>query len=253
MKEQAMDRLHVGTMGWSYEFWVGKLYPEGTTSTDFLSQYSNRFNSVELDNTFYRIPSVNTVENWRTQASEGFLFAAKFPRKITHVRMLQDCRSETNAFLEHISHLEDKLGPLLIQLPPNFKLEMLDSLREFVNNLPKNHRFAVEVRNKKMLDENLYAILKENNVALTWVDHPFMPNIDVKTADFVYIRWEGDRRKVNGTLGRTETDKTEGIKKWADRIKGLQASSIDLFGYFSKYYSGYPPADADQLLAYVMR
>lgn len=246
-----MNRLYIGTMGWSYDFWVEKLYPKGTTSNAFLSEYAKHFSTVEVDNTFYRIPSVDTVENWRAQVSSGFLFSAKFPRVITHVKMLQNCQSEVKVFLERISTLHDKLGPLLIQLPPNFKHVQFDDLRDFLINLPKGFRFVVEVRNKKMLEEKLYALLRQNNVALAWVDHPFMPEIEVTTADFAYIRWEGDRRKVNGTLGRIETDKTERTRKWADKVKQLLASSLDVFGYFSKYYSGYPPRDVNQLVRFL--
>jgi len=245
-----MSRLYIGTMGWSYGFWLGKLYPEDTASSAFLSEYAKHFNTVELDNTFYRIPSVGAVENWKAQTPDGFLFSAKFPRLITHVKMLQDCQSQVDAFLERMSRLRDKLGPLLVQLPPNFKSERFDHLRDFVISLPKGFRFAVEVRNKSMLEERLYAVLRENNVALTWVDHPYLPEITVRTADFAYIRWEGDRKKVNGTLGRKEIDRTERTKVWADRVTNHLESSLDVFGYFSKYYSGYPPADADQLLAF---
>lgn len=238
-------------MGWSYDFWVGKLYPEDTAPSRLLTEYSKHFSTVEVDNTFYKIPSLKTVENWKAQTPEGFLFSAKFPRIITHIKMLQNCQREADVFLQRIIHLQDKLGPLLIQLPYNFKPENFDLLHDFLTRLPKGHRFVVEVRNKKMLDEKLYAVLKENSVALAWVDHPFMPEIDVTTADFVYIRWEGDRRKVNGTLGRIEIDKTDEIKKWVYKVRKLLELQLDVFGYFSKYYSGYPPADVEQLLSLV--
>jgi uncharacterized protein YecE (DUF72 family) len=246
-----MGRLYVGTMGWSYDFWVGKLYPGGTAPNEFLSEYAKHFLTVEVDNTFYRIPSVDTVENWKAQTAEGFLFSVKFPRVITHVKILQNCQREMDVFLERISHLRNKLGPLLIQLPYSFKPEHFNLLHDFLINLPKSYRFVVEVRNKKMLEEKLYALLRENGIALAWVDHPFMPEIDVTTADFAYIRLEGDRRKMNGTLGRMEIDQTDRIKKWADKVRKLLESPLDVFGYFSKYYSGYPPADVNQLLSFL--
>jgi uncharacterized protein YecE (DUF72 family) len=163
--------------------------------------------------------------------------------------MLQNCQREVDVFLERIAHLQDKLGPLLIQLPYNFKPENFKLLHDFLNDLPKSYRFVLEVRNKKMLEEKLYTVLRENRVALAWVDHPFMPEIYMTTADSAYIRWEGDRRKTNGTLGKIEIDKTDRTKKWADKVKKLLESSQDVFGYFSKYYSGYPPADVEQLLS----
>lgn len=244
-----MASLHVGTMGWSYNFWVGKLYSEGTKPDEFLAEYSKHFQTVEVDNTFYRIPSVATVVNWRVQTPVDFLFSAKFPKVITHVKMLQNCEKEVSVFIERISNLKGKLGPLLIQLSYEFKPEHVRLLRDFLPNLPKGYRFAVEVRNRKLLDDSLYSLLRENGVALAMVDHPFMPEINVTTADFAYMRWEGDRRKVDGTLGQMERDRTDDIKKWAGKVKGLLDASIEVFGYFSKYYSGYPPDDVKQLLS----
>ena len=106
----------------------------------------------------------------------------------------------------------------------------------------------MEVRNRKLLNESLYSVLRDNNVVLAWVDTPFMPEISEETSDFIYIRWEGDRRKVNGTLSKREVDKTEKIKAWADKIKPFLEKQTEVYGYFSKYYTGYPIADANDLL-----
>jgi uncharacterized protein YecE (DUF72 family) len=106
----------------------------------------------------------------------------------------------------------------------------------------------LELRNKELLNDGFYSLLRRKEVALAWVDGPFVPTADVMTTDFLYVRWEGDRRKVNGLLGKIEIDKYGDIKKWADRIRQLLDSSVKVFGYFSKYYSGHPPTDARQLL-----
>jgi len=246
-----MNKLYIGTMGWSYDFWIGKLYPEGTASKDFLSEYSKHFNTVEIDSTFYRIPSKETVLKWKRQTPEGFLFSAKFPRIITHVKMLQECEDEVRVFIERISQLQNKLGPLLLQFPSAFKPEHIHLLRDFLPKLPKNHRFVIEVRNRKLLEDRFYSVLRENSVALALVDSPFMPSVEVMPTDFVYLRWEGDRRKVKGLQGQVEIDRTSSIEEWAKRIKALLDTSRDVFGYFSKYYSGYPSNDADQLLSFI--
>ena len=246
-----MNRLHIGTMGWSYDFWVGKLYPEGTASKDFLSEYSKHFNTVEIDSTFYRIPSTETVMKWKEQTPAGFLFSAKFPRIITHVKMLQECEDEVKVFIERISELQNKLGPLLLQFTSTFEPEHIHLLRDFLPTLPKKHRFVVEVRNRKLLEDNFYSVLKENGVVLALVDSPFMPSVEVMPADFAYVRWEGDRGKVKGLQGQVEIDRTISIKEWAKRIKTFLDTSKDVFGYFSKYYSGYPSNDADQLLSFI--
>jgi len=117
--------------------------------------------------------------------------------------------------------------------------------------LPKGYRYAVEVRDRSLLGERLYSLLRESGVALVLVDQVFVPFVEEITADFVYVRWEGDRRKVNGTLGKVEADRTEDIRNWAEKTRSFLDSRIEDFGYFSKYYSGYPPADAKQLLDFL--
>ncbi len=241
-----MEKLHVGTMGWSYDFWKGNFYPEG--SQNLLTEYAKNFDTVEIDNTFYRIPSRDTVRNWKEETPDEFIFSAKFPRKITHIRMLQDCKEELLVFIEHMSLMGDKLGPMLIQLPPGFAPEKSGILKDFLAGLPERCRFAVEVRNKKWLDEKFYNLLRDTRVALVLIDHPWMPQMNTITADFTYIRWVGDRKKVKGTLGRVEKDRSEDIKGWSVKIKGFLDDSIEVFGYFSKSYSGYPPGDARMLV-----
>lgn len=238
-------KIHIGTMGWSYDFWIGNFYPAG--SEDLLTEYAKNFDTVEIDNTFYRIPSGDTVGNWKEEVPEDFIFTAKFPRKITHLKMLQDCDEELEVFLEHMSLLGDKLGPLLMQFPPSFAPEKFEVLKDFLAGLPEG-RFAVEVRNKKWLDEKFYDLLRDNGVALVLIDHPWMPRMSTITADFTYIRWEGDRNKIKGTLGKVEKDRSEDIKDWGLKIKGFLEEPVEVFGYFSKFYSGYPPGDVRMLL-----
>jgi uncharacterized protein YecE (DUF72 family) len=241
-----MDRMHVGTMGWSYSFWRGSFYPKELKSSEFLSEYSKHFDTVEVDNTFYRVPSKETLENWKKQAPAGFLFSAKFPQTITHRKMLKDCEQDVQFFVDRISLFQDRLGCLLLQLPPAFGSKQFDLLRDFLPLLPKKYRYAVEVRNAQLFGSSLFDLLRENGVALTIVASPFLPEVDELTADFVYVRWEGDRKKVNGELGKVEVDRTTETKKWARKIDGFLEKTSEVFGYFSKYYSGNPPADAKQ-------
>lgn len=243
-----MLKLHIGTMGWSYNFWKGNFYPETLTAKEFLAYYAKQFNTVEVDSTFYRIPRRQSVIDWKEQTPSGFLFSLKFPQIITHVKMLENCQEETSVFLERVGLLKEKLGVLLLQFPYTFRNEHVPLLHEFLNNLPKEHRYVVEVRNKKLLNDSFYSLLKDKNVALAWVDSPFMPVINEVTSDFIYVRWEGDRRRVKGTLGRIEVDKAAKIQQWADRIKPFLENQIGVFGYFSKYYSGHSPSDAHEFL-----
>ncbi len=242
-----MQSLHLGTIGWSYSFWKGNFYPNKTASKDFLAYYATKFSTVEVDSTFYRIPTQQAVANWREQTPDGFSFSLKFPEVITHIKMLKDCQGETDFFLERTRMLKEKLGPLLLQFPPSFGIERLSSLADFLAKLPKTQRYVVEVRDEGFLNDAFYSLLRDSNVALAWVDNPSMPDIGEVTSDFLYVRWEGDRNKVKGTLGKIEVDVQENLRLWAEKIKPYLSKEMNVFGYFSKYYSGYPPSDINLL------
>lgn len=238
---------YLGTIGWSYSFWRGDFYPNKTPPKDFLAYYASQFNTVEVDNTFYRIPTLQTVTSWRKQTPRGFKFSLKFPQSITHIKQLKNSQTETNIFINRAQQLEDKLGPLLLQFPPSFSYEHLPDLADFLHKLPKQYRYVVEVRDETWLNSELYSLLRGNNVALAWVDSPNMPQISEVTTDFIYIRWEGDRKKIKGTLGKIEADKQEELKVWADKIKPFLGKGKEVYGYFGKYFSGFPPSDINLL------
>jgi uncharacterized protein YecE (DUF72 family) len=234
-------------MGWSYSFWAGTFYPSELKPNKYVREYSRHFNSVEIDNSFYRVPSPQTVQSWEEQVPSGFKFAAKFPRVITHQRMLRDCEQQAERFITTMFQLHSKLGPLLIQLPPTFTREHFPQLKNFLKALPSNHQYALEIRNKELENENVDSLLRETKTALVLKNPNSAVSMDVATSDFLYIRWEGDRRKIKGTLGKVEVDRTEELRASAEAVKTFLAHRLDVFGYFSKYYSGYPPADVEQL------
>jgi len=246
-----MRNLHLGTLGWSYNFWKGSFYPSKTASKDFLAYYATQFDTVEVDSTFYRIPTTQAITNWKNQTPRSFTFSLKFPGVITHVKMLKDCQRETSLFLERTKLLGEKLGPLLLQFPPNFGVEHLSDLAGFLRNLPKLNRYVVEVRDQAWLNPDFYSLLRVNNAALAWVDSPSMPQTSEVTSDFLYVRWEGNRQEVNGKLGRIEVDTHENLRRWAEKIKPFLNGGIEVFGYFSKYFSGYPPSDVNSLLLFL--
>jgi uncharacterized protein YecE (DUF72 family) len=247
-----MQNLHLGTLGWSYSFWKDKFYPAKTPSSRFLAYYASRYDTVEVDNTFYRIPTAQTVTNWKNQTPQNFTFSLKFPSLITHIKMLKNCERETNLFLERTSLLGEKLGPLLLQFPPNFGVDHLSDLSAFLQKLPGQNRYVVEIRDKAWLQSDFYALLKANRAALAWVDSPSMPQIGEVTSDFLYVRWEGDRKKVNGMLGKIETDTAASLRAWADKLKPF-LRQMEVFGYFSKYFSGYPPSDIETFRSLAMK
>jgi uncharacterized protein YecE (DUF72 family) len=243
-----MPQLYLGTIGFSYNFWKGSFYPQRTGSKDYLSHYSAKFKTVEIDSTFYRIPSEQTVLNWKQQTSSGFKFTLKFPQIITHIKRLKNAQRETQIFLQRVNLLEEKLGPLLLQFPSNFSSDHSQELQQYLEDLPKNNKYAVEVRSKSWLDnEDFFNFLIDNRIALVWAEGPLTPDAAKVATDFLYLRWEGNRKKVNGTLGKIEVDKKSDLDSWATRLAFLLGQGIDVFGYFGKYYSGFPPSDVTYL------
>jgi len=165
---------------------------------------------------------------------------------VTHIKMLKDCEREVHIFTSRMSLLRNKLGALLLQFPSQFSSKHFWLLQDFLSALPKGFHYAVEVRNKGLKTEKLLSLLRENSVALVLVDQHELK--EPVTANFAYVRWEGDRSKVKGTLGKIEVDRTEDIRKWSVELKKMLLDKVEVFGYFSKYYSGYPPSDAEQIL-----
>jgi uncharacterized protein YecE (DUF72 family) len=170
----------------------------------------------------------------------------KLSRAITH-QNLEDT-DKLHAFLDIIGGLSEKLGPIFIQFPSGFKSSELPRLRDFLTGLPHCNRYAVEFRDKSWFIDGTYRLLRDHQIALVNVEHPWMPTTDETTANFVYIRWQGDRKKVKGDSSRTEKDRSEDNRRWASRIEELLQNDLYVYGYVSKFYSGHPPTDARQLL-----
>ena len=242
-----MSKVHLGTIGWSYDFWKGPFYPPNMASKDFLAYYSTQFGAVEVDSTFYHVPNAQTVLSWKEKTPEGFFFSLKFPQIITHIKRLQNCQNETETFLNRVSLLERKLGPLLLQFPPNFGANKFAELESYLQKLPNSYRYAVEVRNKSWLTPEFYQLLKRYGVAFAWGESPHMSDLSEKTATFVYIRWEGNRKLVKGTEGKIEVDRKADLTTWAQKIRFNLDGATEVFGFFGKYFSGYPPSDVIQL------
>jgi uncharacterized protein YecE (DUF72 family) len=195
------------------------------------------------------------VDGWRDRTPPGFLFAAKFPQAITHEKRLEGCREELAEFLRVMERLEDKLGPLLLQFRYFRKAELpdpgpfLDRLERFLPLLPRGRRFAVEVRNKSFLTPRLAEILTRHGVALAFIDHPWFPPIgqlagrpELLTADFVYVRWLGDRRAIEErteTWDRLIVDRRREMAAWIPAVGAMLERGRAVVGYFNNHYAGY--------------
>ena len=191
------------------------LYSPGTPPAGRLAEYAKRFAAVEIDSTFYGTPRHSTVERWREVTPEGFLFAAKFPQEITHEKSLVGCEDAARSFVRTMSVLGDKLGPLLLQLPPGFTVERAEVLDTFLRKLPEGPSYAVEVRHRSWLSPELPDLLRKRGAALTLVDYPGMPRLEEATANFIYIRWLGDRREFPSGHTRPKKDRLEDLRWWS--------------------------------------
>jgi uncharacterized protein YecE (DUF72 family) len=249
--------LYLGTSSWSCDDWRGTVYPGDAKAADFLSYYARRFMAVEIDMTFYRIPTRAMVEGWYRRTPERFCFAAKIPQVITHEKVLRDCQAELRQFTDVMGLLGDKLGPLLFQFPYFAKRDFstpqafLDRLAPVLDRLPEGHRFAVEVRNRGWITRHLLDLLRAHGVALALTDHPWMPPIqdlirqhDVATADFSYIRWLGDRQAMEAITqkwDRLVVDRQQETMTWAMVVRQLLARHLAVYGFYNNHYAGHSP------------
>jgi uncharacterized protein YecE (DUF72 family) len=240
--------LYLGTSGWSYADWEGSLYPEALPSASRLAEYVKHFATVEIDSTFYGTPRRSAVEKWREIAPEGFLFAAKFPQEVTHEKSLVDTSSEAETFVHTMQALEDRLGPLLLQLPPSFTVEGMGVLEDFLSTLPQGPRYAVEVRHRSWLGSDLPALLREHGVALTLVDYPRMPRMEEATTDFAYIRWLGNRREFPEGHTHLKKNRDDDLKWWSDLVDRFLEEDRTVFAYANNHYQNHSPSTLERFL-----
>ena len=242
------EGLYLGTSGWSYADWEGTLYPEGIPSGSRLAEYAKHYSTVEIDSTFYGTPRRSTVENWREIVPRGFLFAAKFPQEVTHEKNLVDAEVETENFILTMAELGDRLGPLLIQLPPSFAVEGMGVLEDFLKGLPEGFRYAVEVRHRSWLGSDLPEMLRERGVALTLIDYPRMPRMGEATADFSYIRWLGNRREFPEGHTHLKKDRDDDLRWWSDLVGRFLEECRTVFAYANNHYQNHSPSTLERFL-----
>jgi uncharacterized protein YecE (DUF72 family) len=208
----------VGTSGFSYDEWVGSFYPDDLATKDRLSFYASRLSSVEINNTFYRMPKPSVLEGWASQVPPRFRFVLKASRRITHNKRLEpDSADETAYLLRTAAVLGERLGPLLFQMPPNLKKD-LGRLEAFLALLPEGNRAAFEFRHESWADEESYALLRSRNLAWCVADVDDEPEPDVPaTADWGYLR-----------LRRTAYDEAA-LERWATRAAAAGWSESFVF------------------------
>ena len=246
--EPPEEDLYLGTSGWSYADWEGTLYPEALPSASRLAEYAKHFATVEIDSTFYGTPRRSTVEKWREIVPEGFLFAAKFPQEVTHERNLVGSEAESESFVRTMAELGDRLGPLLLQLPPSFDVEGMGVLEDFLKRLPEGFCYAVEVRHRSWLGSDLPEMLRERGAALALIDYPRMPRMEQATADFSYIRWLGDRREFPSGHTHLKKERDDDLRWWSDLVGRFLQEGRTVFAYANNHYQNHSPSTLDRFL-----
>jgi len=247
-------RIRLGTQGWNYEAWLGPFFPTGSRPAGFLSFYARAFDTVEVDSTFYAIPPARTVRGWASRVPKGFTFALKMPQQITHEHRLRASEDLVALFTDRVRELGETLGPVLIQLGPDFGPAELPALAAFLPTLPNDIRFAVEFRDRKWLNEGVLALLAEHRVALALVEGKWIPRRTMlklamePTADFAYVRWMGpDRSLVD--YSRVQVDRTKEIDAWVDTLPEMPDRVATVYGYVNNHFAGHSPATVRELQA----
>jgi uncharacterized protein YecE (DUF72 family) len=222
-------QLYIGTSGWSYSSWQGIFYPEKLEQKWWLPYYSQVFDYVEIDSTFYQIPSTNMVKLWNARTPSNFKFSAKFPRVITHEKKFQNCEKELELFYEAMLPLEKKLLTLLIQFPPSFRItEGLEALGKYDFYFDETYRYAIEVRHPSWFNDLAFKFFKKNNLCLVWNQLDMVHTPTVVTTDFTYIRFIGDRSISEKDFGTIQRDRAAEMTHLSDKLKDVQKNERDV-------------------------
>jgi uncharacterized protein YecE (DUF72 family) len=233
--------LRIGTSGYQYNHWKGVFYPENLPKKRWFALYAAHFDTVEINNTFYRLPQGHTFTAWREQAPPGFCYALKFSRYASHLKRLKDPQEPIARFLDRATRLQGFLGPILVQLPPRWNVDV-NRLADFLNAAPGTYRWAIEFRDPRWLRDEIYTLLRRHNAALCINDlipgHPHQI-----TADWVYLRFHGVSHGGNYP--------TQTLRALAREIMPYLANGLDVFAYFNNDTHGYAVHNAMALKRYM--
>ena len=232
--------LRIGTSGWHYKHWLGNFYPERTPASKMLAYYYERFDTVELNNSFYHLPKRPALEAWRDSTPAGFCFAVKGSRFLTHMKKLKDPEQGLRRFLDCVEILQDKLGPILFQLPPNWELD-LERLAGFIAFLPPFHHYTFEFRNPTWNVDAVYEMLRASNIAYCVFDQAGYQSPVEVTADFAYIRLHGPGGKYQGSYS------DEALSGWAAWAREHERKLQAIYFYFDNDQAGYAAFNAMRL------
>ncbi len=231
---QHSDRIFIGTSGWDYSPWRSRFYPDELARENWLAYYGQQFRTLEINHSFYQLPEKATLAHWRTQVPEGFRFAVKANRYITHNKKLKDPQA-----------LADTLGPILFQLPPRWHCN-LDRLQQFLQTLPKGFAYSFEFRNRTWHCPEVYDLLANHGAAFCIFDLEQNPSEKVVTADHIYIRLHGPKAKPYTGHYSPQT-----LSEWAGALVDWSRQGKTIYCYFNNDQNGCAPQDALALRAMV--
>jgi uncharacterized protein YecE (DUF72 family) len=242
-----MSEIRIGTSGWLYRHWRGVFYPEGLRQKDELDFYAKRFDTVELNGSFYRLPPPTAISRWGEAAPEGFLYAWKYPRWLTHYYRLKDPDESYKLVFGRMAGLGEALGPCVLQLHPHMTIDR-ERLATALQRLPKRAPpVAVEFRHQSWFEAPILALLAEHDVALCISDHEDAPSPWATPASWVYIRGHGPFGDYRGAYSRMT------LQIWAKRIKAWSREGKSVFCYFDNDADGAAPRNAQELKRMVGR
>lgn len=244
-----MTRWYIGTMGFGYKPWQGTFYPEKLPKAQQLSYYVTRFNALEMDSTFYGTPRVDSVQRWREVAPEDFRYCPKAPREITHdLRLAPATAGILDNFLTTMGVLGDHLGPIVIQFPPDFTVAERDNLSGFLDRLPRDFRYAVELRHRSWWSDETEAMFRARDICWIAADYIYLPKQIRRTTDFLYLRFLG-RHGQFATKTHELVDKTADLRQWQEQIAALTADAPEVYAFFNDDYAGHSPGTANRFKA----
>jgi uncharacterized protein YecE (DUF72 family) len=237
---KSLGSIYIGTSGWSYKHWKGTFYPNDLPAKKWREYYNRFFQTVELNNPFYHLPRQEIIETWRKSAPNGFIFSVKASRYITHLKKLKDSEASVNMFLDRVTRLEEKLGPVLFQLPPKLERDP-DLLSHFLKSLPSGLRYTFEFRNPTWFDLQVQGILQDYSAAFCIYHLAGRLSPIAVTADFDYIRLHGPAGAYQGSYD------DEVLSRWAKQITSWSEDGKDVYCYFDNDEKGYAAQDAVRL------
>jgi uncharacterized protein YecE (DUF72 family) len=232
--------LRIGCSGWQYKHWRGDFYPGELPQSRWFSHYALTFDTVEINNSFYRLPGAETFAKWADQAPPHFFYAVKASRFLTHMKKLKDPEDPLARFFENARHLGRHLGPVLYQLPPRFPIN-LERLDGFLRALPKRYRHTVEFRDASWYDPRVYDLLRRYKVALCLHDMEGSATEKLAVGPCIYVRFHHGTKKYGGRYS------DERLDDWAEWLTSRHEAGLDVFAYFNNDTGGHAPRDAVRL------